>query len=300
MHWKDFFYFTRKERLGIFSLILVILVLSLLLWLIPLTWVESSTQSALAFQKEYESFISHRAFILDSIQHSKQHSKTLRPFNPNTASESQLIHAGLSTKQAKNIINYRLKGGTFKTKSALKKLYTISDSTYSKLKNYIQLPDEVTYQTKTPAPSLFKSSPKVAVPPSVKFTEPTLLSLNQVDTINLKKIPGIGSYLAKRITNYRSRLGGYYSIQQLDEINIDSSQLKDWLTANPSEIQPIPINHTEFKSALKHPYLNYEQVKAIFNYKRKHGRIESIKQLQFLEEFSAQDIDRLSYYLSFN
>ena len=46
-----------------------------------------------------------------------------------------------------------------------------------------------------------------------------MLDLNRADTAELKKIPGIGSGIARLIVNYRQRLGGFYQIEQLQEIH---------------------------------------------------------------------------------
>lgn len=42
--------------------------------------------------------------------------------------------------------------------------------------------------------------------------------LNTADTTALKTVPGIGSYYARKIIAYGQRLGGYVSVDQLDEI----------------------------------------------------------------------------------
>lgn len=300
MHWKDFFYFTRKERLGILTLLLLILILTILLLVIPLLWRKSPSEKTILFQQRYKSFIEQRAQLKDSLrQHNLQLGK-LALFNPNTASEPELISAGLTPHIARNIINYRKKGGVFKNKAHLKKLYTISDSIYMRIEPYIALPTSASKQHQQEVPNLLKSAPDNQKHKMVKYKEARLLALNRVDTIELKKIPGIGSYIAQKIVKYRNQLGGYYSIQQLEEINIKSDLLKDWFIVDPTQIAPININTSDFKTLLKHPYLSYEQVKAIFNYKDKHGQIKSIKQLQFLDEFDAKDMERLTYYLSFN
>src|SRR6478736_5708739 len=46
-------------------------------------------------------------------------------FDPNSASMQQFDSLGLSERQAKSIVNYRTKGGKFRIKSDLKKIYGI-------------------------------------------------------------------------------------------------------------------------------------------------------------------------------
>ena len=53
----------------------------------------------------------------------------------------------------------------------------------------------------------------VELPPrQEKFPEGIRVELNTADTATLKKIPGIGSYYARRIVDYRNRLGGFVSV----------------------------------------------------------------------------------------
>ena len=59
----------------------------------------------------------------------------------------------------------------------------------------------------------------VELPPrQEKFPEGIRVELNTADTATLKKIPGIGSYYARRIVDYRNRLGGFVSVAQLKEM----------------------------------------------------------------------------------
>ena len=50
---------------------------------------------------------------------------------------------------------------------------------------------------------------------------------------------------------------------------------------------------------MRHPYLNYKQVQAIMNLRRKKGEITTIRELAMLDEFTSEDIFRLEPYLSF-
>ena len=44
------------------------------------------------------------------------------------------------------------------------------------------------------------------------------IDLNSADTTLLKRVPGIGSSFARRIVKYRDLLGGYYVVEQLQEV----------------------------------------------------------------------------------
>jgi hypothetical protein len=136
-----------------------------------------------------------------------------------------------------------------------------------------------------------------------KFPTGTLVELNTADTTTLKKVPGIGSVFARRIVNYRLRLGGFYSPAQLRELyGMDEERylsLQNWFYADTSFIAKMPVNHLSFKALFKHPYLNYEQVCALRQLCDRKGRIDGWENLRLLEEFTEADRERLSAYLSF-
>lgn len=102
------------------------------------------------------------------------------------------------------------------------------------------------------------------------------LELNSADSLSLIQIKGIGPYYARRILNFRKRLGGFYDVNQLKELNmtyfnVDSSAI--YLKANPALICKKDLQALSFKEILKHPYLEYEDVVLIFQAKKKHGTI---------------------------
>ncbi len=139
-----------------------------------------------------------------------------------------------------------------------------------------------------------------------KFTEPGSISLNETDTTEWKKVPGIGSSFSRRIVKYRSLLGGYVSINQLKEVYGVTDELFDAIApfihedgSDIGDFAKININQLEFKEILAHPYINYEQTKAIVNLRRRIGAITSTNQLAMLDEFTSEDIERITPYLEF-
>lgn len=139
------------------------------------------------------------------------------------------------------------------------------------------------------------------------------LNLNQVDSLTLLSVKGIGSYSAGKILAYRRALGGFVSLDQLDEIEgLRAENLQnlkqmtylhsaDALAAGDSlaAVKPLLVNKADFKQLLRHPYLSYSQVCAIVNRRRESGRIDSLEALEFMEEFGPKDLHRLRPYLDF-
>lgn len=101
-----------------------------------------------------------------------------------------------------------------------------------------------------------------------------LINLNTADTTLLKSVRGIGSFYANRIIKYRTRLGGFVSVAQLDDVYNLPIEAKENLIVrlDSSALEPyafIDINKETFKELLSDVHFDYEDVKKIVNYRRK-------------------------------
>ena len=132
-----------------------------------------------------------------------------------------------------------------------------------------------------------------------KYPEGTKVDLNRADTTELQQVPGIGSGIARMIVAYRNRLGGFYTVDQLKEIEYVEDGLLKWFTVTTDSIRRIPVNRAGLDRLRNHPYLNFYQAKVIVEYRRKRGKLTSLSQLSLYEEFTEKDLQRLSHYLSF-
>lgn len=127
------------------------------------------------------------------------------------------------------------------------------------------------------------------------------IDINRADSLHLLPLPGIGPVYAGRIIKYRNLLGGFVSVEQLEEVYGIPGEtvelIKDHIHFDTSVIRKIPLNDATFKELLKHPYLEYEDVKAIVNYREFEGTIQSFQELR--DNFILQDslMDRVLPYL---
>lgn len=133
-----------------------------------------------------------------------------------------------------------------------------------------------------------------------KYPEGTQIDVNSADTVELKKIPGIGSGIAGSIVRYRERLGGFYALNQLEEVKHVTPDLLKWFKLENDSIRKVEINKAGLDKLRAHPYLNFYQAKIIIEHRRKKGPIKSLSQLALYEEFAEKDLNRLSAYISFD
>ena len=128
------------------------------------------------------------------------------------------------------------------------------------------------------------------------------IDINSADTTELKSLPGIGSFFAKNIVDYRNKLGGFIEKEQLLEVYaFDStrmSNIENFIIIDTIELRKVNINTDDFKTILRHPYIEYEDVKKIVNYRESKGMIKNWE--QYLKIVGRDDIDkRLERYLEF-
>lgn len=125
------------------------------------------------------------------------------------------------------------------------------------------------------------------------------VDLNTADTTALKRIPGIGSYFARQIVQYREKLGGFVSMRQLDELEKLPLGIEKYLVLGNASPRRIMINKASFRELNGHPYISYYQARAISNHIHQFGPVHSFRDLSLYEEFTQQDFKRLEPYIDF-
>ena len=252
--------------------------------------------------------------IADSLKTSSQQmpmnsdvEKVLAPFDPNTADSAQLLRLGLSPRIVSNIYRYRQAGGVFSEKKDFARLYGLTVGQYQELEPYITIAREY-----RPAASLFPQQPHRQAHQNesrgdstfeprypVKIAPGETIDLATADTSLLQRVPGIGPYYARRIVDYRQRLGGFVSVEQLDEIEDFPSSAKVFFVVGSTEIQRLNINALSLNQLKHHPYLNFRQARAIIEHRRLFGPISDLHELHLSPDFTEEAIARLLPYVEY-
>ena len=133
----------------------------------------------------------------------------------------------------------------------------------------------------------------------VKIAEGEQVVLNTADTTVLRKVPGIGAYYAAQIVRYGQRLGGYVSIDQLDEIDGFPQDAKKYFVVQDAHPQQLNVNQLTLQQLRRHPYINFYRAKAIMDYRRLHGNLKSLQDLRLSKDFPPEVIERLTPYVTF-
>lgn len=298
--WKDFFYFTKTERTGFYVLSVLILIAFAFYIAIPYIIPQKQSNEQIS-EKAYNDFISSvherdKNWNYNDYYISKKQQIILAPFDPNTADSITFIRLGLRPYIARNILHYRAKGGKFRTPDSFAKVYGLSPEQYKLLKPYIIIGES--FLKKADSLHRFTKTERDTLK-YYKYPEGTIVSLDEADTTELKKIPGIGIGTAKRIIAYRQQLGGFYKVNQLQEISHLSADLNKWFFIRKEPIHRINLNKFSIERLTSHPYINFYQAKVIVEYRKKKGAIKSLKELSLYEEFTSKDMERLAPYVCF-
>lgn len=225
----------------------------------------------------------------------------LYAFDPNKVDSAGFVQLGLSPRQAASLLRYRDRRGGFKSKSELSKVRVLSPDLFKKWGPYILLPDssplarDKSNEVRTTQPSerRWKSEmPKVL-----------MLDLNAADTFALEDLPFIGPGRARAIFNYREKLGGFHSIEQLREIRIlpDSviEIIAPRLHLGDGVYRKIRLN-AFLADSLRHPYLPKPMARMIVAFRVQHGDYRDIQELKALPLVNDEILRKLAPYLTLN
>lgn len=129
------------------------------------------------------------------------------------------------------------------------------------------------------------------------------VDLNRCDTNDIMNVPQFGSKRAARLVEYRDKLGGFYSLEQLKEVyvlqNMELSFLEKYFYVGKGAIKKININEATYKQLIAHPYFDAYLTKTILNYRNKNGSIQNLKQLQQITHAYPELMDKLQHYIEF-
>ena len=114
----------------------------------------------------------------------------------------------------------------------------------------------------------------------------------------MKKIPGIGSYYAKRIVELRQRKQAFVSPEELLTIRNFPETALTYMTASQN-FPEIFVNQWSQKQLADHPLLNYAQARDIIALRRTAGMVKAASDLAALPSLDAATLKRVTPFLRF-
>lgn len=296
---SNFFGFTRAQTNGFMVLLPLV---GLLTFSEPLyRWWKSRTPRDFSQEQAVlDSLMVHwQSNEINTIPEADEQPIKRFPFDPNRASEEELQSLGFSTGLSRRLINYRHKGGLFRVKTDLLKLYGMDSAFYFSLAPYISLPEKNALAEKKE-----EAIERPVQKKELKPAEPVRFDLNQADTTLLKSIYGIGSKLSARIVQHRQLLGGFITSDQLYAIyGLDSAVVERLADASfiHDDFQPraLNLNDATAEELAAHPYISKRMATAIITYRFQHGKYTSIDDLRNILQLNESQLNAIRPYLAF-
>ncbi len=216
-------------------------------------------------------------------------------FDPNTATEDDFQRLGLPPWTIKSILNYRSKGGKFRRTQDFQKIYNLDEDDFARLEPYIAI------GTTAAADPAVAYQAGAASTPKWPAKKPVDINLADVDT--WKTLPGIGEKRAQQLVNYRDKLGGFLSIEQVGQMyNLPDSvfqSIRPWLLLENRNIRKIDLNSISAAELDAHPYFSKKQADLIVNYRLQHGPYRSVEEIEKIVAFTDKEwLGKVKGYLT--
>jgi DNA uptake protein ComE-like DNA-binding protein len=295
---RSFFTLNKSEQRGIIFLLVIIILLVLFNWLSPY-FISPKKSDFSGLNREVSQFVAAQKSFNDSLHliHLQNIGKLtpdqavvkLHPFlfDPNRLTNSQWLKMGLTSRQVETIQHYLAKGGRFRRKEDLKKIYSLSGAEYRVLEPFVRIAHfEVSASGKSHRK---KQASRMKV------------EINSADSAALVQKLLLPPWLARRILKYRTLLGGFYSSTQLREVygmkTATFDAIQTFISTDTSKIKKTDLNTVTFKQLLHHPYIDYETTKKLVNFRRKIHGFSSFQQVKQLTGLPDTLLNKIRHYL---
>lgn len=309
---KDYFNFSRNERIGTLIIVALILILIVLPFFYPLFGTPKQERNA-GFEDAISRLKTGNADSLKENNYSKNFDNELYDdytptarnkyepikaelfyFDPNIATAGDWKRLGIRDKTIHTIQNYISKGGKFYKPEDIGKIWGLAPKDVQRLTPYVSIKKQerefVTFEK--------KEFTKTAYPS--KSVQP--IDVNLADTSAYISLPGIGSKLSQRIIAFREKLGGFYSVEQVGETYFlpDSTfqKIKPRLIIGDTKVRQININTASVDEMKVHPYLRYNVANAIFQFRNQHGNFVAVEDIKKIMLVTDEVFQKVAPYLS--
>ncbi|MCC9018809.1 ComEA family DNA-binding protein [Flavobacterium lipolyticum] len=284
--------FTQEQRKGVFLLFIIIAVLQAVYFLVDF----DISEKIVPEEKQWMNLQSE----IDSLKFLKSGEKRkVYAFNPNFITDYKAYKLGMSVQEIDRLLAFRKENKYVNSAKEFQEVTKISDSLLRVISPLFKFPEWVTNKSshKIKRNEFFKE-------PVYEKEEIIVQDMNSATQEDLVKIYGIGEALSIRILKQREVLGGFVSMEQMNEVWGLSPEVVKELTAHfkvaiPPSLKKIAINEASLKELAKFPYFRYALAKEIVTYRSMNGNINNIEDLSKIKGFPIEKAKIISLYLEF-
>lgn len=288
---NDFFKFTATQRAGIFLLLLIIIGIQIAYFLWDVKFEEDKSM-------EKQQWLSLQSQI-DTMKVEKANYKpTIYPFNPNFITDFKGYKLGMSTAEIDRLLEFRKKNLYVNSAEEFQELTKVSDSLLATMSPYFKFPDWVKNKKQSKA---FENYPNHAYAKKEKIQ---IIDINLASQEDLIKVYGIGPGLSERILKQKEALGGFISMDQMNDVWGLSPEVIEKLNEQfkvgviPT-VKKVKINDASAKELQLFPYFRYPLNKEIVTYRSMNNGIKSSEDLVKIKGFPVDKVKIIEKYLEY-
>ena len=285
---SSYFQFSKSQRSGIFIFLSFALIFQALYF-----WIDfkPTIKSNSVLEKQWLSNVTTKD---TTAVYSKKKQFVARPFNPNFITDFKGYQLGMSVAEIDRLLAFRKTNRFVNSAEEFQQVTNVSNTLLNKISPRFKFPDWVSkrYTTKS---KIFTSNKKEAKIP---------IDINKATAEDLKKVYGIGDGLSARILKERTRMGGFVSMDQLEDVwglsdDVIVSLREEFVVKELPVFQRININTATIKELTQLTYFKYALARNIVAYRSMNGSFKNIEDLTKISGFPVDRIKIIALYLEF-
>ena len=289
---QSYFNFTREQRSGIFILFGIIIVLQIIYFFAPF-------YSEPKDNPEKQKWLSLQSQVDALKKDANGETNKMYLFNPNFITDYKGYKLGMSISEIDRLLAFRKENKYVNSAKEFQNVTKVSDSLLNVMAPYFKFPDWVNQNN---SPRQYK---KYSNPAFAKKENIVLIDINQATKEDLVKIYGIGDAISLRILKQKELLGGFVSMEQMNDVwGLSPEVIENLNTHFKVSVLPdfkkIDINNASLKELTQFYYFRYALAKQIVTYRSMKGKINNIEDLTKIKGFPVDKANLIGLYLDFN
>ena len=288
---KSLFNFSREQRTGLFLLFSIIIALQFFYFLVDFSSITSASP-------EKEKWLSLQTQIDFAKQEKRDYVPKIYPFNPNFITDYKGYKLGMSVAEIDRLLAFRKNNKYVNSTKEFQNVTQVSDSLLNVISPYFKFPDWVNTKKE------FVNYKKYNNTTFAKKEKITIIDINKATQEDLIKIYGIGEAISLRILKFKESLGGFVSMEQMQDVwGLSPEVIENLNTQFKVSVLPnvkkLAINNASIKELSLFPYFKYPISKNIVTYRSMNGDFKNIEDLTKIKGLSIDKAKIIALYLDF-
>jgi DNA uptake protein ComE-like DNA-binding protein len=290
-----YFKFTGEQRTGIVLLFAIIVLFQLVYFFVDFT----STAEDFPERQKWLSLQSE----MDSLKIDLKNKRpTIYLFNPNFITDYKGYKLGMSVQEIDRLLAFRKENKFVNSPKEFQNVTKVSDSLLNVLAPYFKFPVWVSTKKQS---TKFIANREYKNQAFAKKEKIVLIDINLATKEDLVKIYGIGEAISIRILKQKETLGGFVSMEQMQDVWGLSAEVIESLNTHFKvsvlpKFKKIDINNASLKELSQFYYFRYAMAKEIVTYRSMKGDFNNIEDLTKIKGFPVDKAKIIDLYLDFN